>query len=376
MERVRMLQAGLRIALSVYMSLISLPWAVAQGQATFDWNDEADTPGAVRSCLASELRSFGMSGVVPREQWVEPSPARRINFNHCCRGASSAREFPQDWKIANNPLEDIYASGAEWDQRALLHSTRFDFQVPSTVGTKAGLLIREVDAYPPEVSARSLVEFSLAERGLRETASVSYLDSGGFSDVFRVRTLEGDTEVIKVRRSNPRLDLIEAGLRRDLALETVAAELAAQARYDHKPFVRVERWISSAADLQRGVIRQRVVEGPKVWELSEAVSEVERLGGRPMETLQPQDRAKLESAERVLHRADLTAVEARDRILALEDFYRTAHDPVLAFCAENQITPVRNKKKNGVIGVVGLDYNSGRNAAWDPDSRQFVIFDW
>lgn len=372
--RVNLFKPLARIALFLFGLGFFSPNGFAAGQETFefvDWNGPSQT---VRSCLIEELRSF--SPTSSAISVYAPKPSRRVNFNLCCRGASVSRELPGDWKVASNPIEDIYAAGAEWDQGVLEHSTRFDFSIPSTVGEDVQLPIRDFDTYPPELDRRALIDVSLEERGISSTSSVSFLDSGGFSDVYRVKTRDAPTEVIKVRRENSKLDLIEAGLRRDLSLEKVATELAARARYDGKPFVRVEPWISTPAELQRGVIRQRAVEGPKVWELAQAVEEWERLGNRAKNTLSESDRLRLSSAEAVLNRAQLSASEAKDRIVALEDFYRNAHDPVLAFCAENRINPVYNKKKNGVIAVVGLDYNSGRNAAWDPDSRQFVIFDW
>ncbi len=379
-----LLRPSLRLGALFLLAGILPGSASAIDQDTFRLIDSEASSSPARSCLVNELRSFFLSemsgGNAPVSaspvSVITPSPGRRINLTQCCRETSSLRGFPSDWKVADNPLEDIYAARAEWDQRKLEHSARFEFFIPETVGSNTGLPVRQVDAYADDVATRTLVDLSLSHRGVRETTTVTYLDSGGFSDVYRARTLGGDEEVIKVRRSNSRLDLFEAGLRRDLALESVASELASQARYEQKPFVRVERWHSDAADLGRGVIRQRVIKGPKVWELANAVDEVERLRGRPQNELSPQDRAKLALSERVLRDAKLTAEEAKDRIIALEDFYRKAHAPVLAFCAENHIPPVRNRKRNGVIGVVGLDYNSGQNAAWDADSRQFVIFDW
>ena len=29
-----------------------------------------------------------------------------------------------------------------------------------------------------------------------------------------------------------------------------------------------------------------------------------------------------------------------------------------------------------VVREIGLDFNHGRNAGWDPDTRQFVLFDY
>ena len=86
--------------------------------------------------------------------------------------------------------------------------------------------------------------------------------------------------------------------------------------------------------------------------------------------------ADFERARTLLAEANLSAEQAMERINALEEFYRRSHEPVIAYLAKNDLGGLMNRTGAGTFERIGLDYNHGRNVAWSPTERRFVIFDW
>jgi len=65
-----------------------------------------------------------------------------------------------------------------------------------------------------------------------------------------------------------------------------------------------------------------------------------------------------------------------DRVAALEWMYRDSAADVIRFTRRNFGRALGNPAPDGLFREVGLDFNHGRNAGWDPASRQFVLFDF
>ena len=65
-----------------------------------------------------------------------------------------------------------------------------------------------------------------------------------------------------------------------------------------------------------------------------------------------------------------------DRLRALEQLYRDTAGEVIPLHRLNFIDASGNDAADGNVREVGLDYNHGHNAGWDPRAGQFVLFDW
>ena len=65
-----------------------------------------------------------------------------------------------------------------------------------------------------------------------------------------------------------------------------------------------------------------------------------------------------------------------DRVTALEWMYRDSAADVIRFSRANFGRALGNGAADGVFREIGLDFNHGRNAGWDPATRQFVLFDF
>ena len=65
-----------------------------------------------------------------------------------------------------------------------------------------------------------------------------------------------------------------------------------------------------------------------------------------------------------------------DRVAALEWMYRDTAADVIRFTRANFGRALGNPAQDGEFREIGLDYNHGRNAGWDPQTRQFVLFDF
>ena len=65
-----------------------------------------------------------------------------------------------------------------------------------------------------------------------------------------------------------------------------------------------------------------------------------------------------------------------DRLRALEQLYRDTAAAVIRFHRHNFYDGSGNDAADGLVREVGLDFNHGRNAGWDPHAGQFVVFDW
>ncbi len=65
-----------------------------------------------------------------------------------------------------------------------------------------------------------------------------------------------------------------------------------------------------------------------------------------------------------------------ERVAALEWMYRDSAGDVIRFTRANFGRALGNPADDGVFREIGLDYNHGRNAGWDSESRQFVLFDF
>ncbi len=64
------------------------------------------------------------------------------------------------------------------------------------------------------------------------------------------------------------------------------------------------------------------------------------------------------------------------RVRALEQLYRDTAGEVIRFNRRNFDKAMGNRAADHVVREIGLDFNHGRNAGWDPDTRQFVLFDY
>jgi len=64
------------------------------------------------------------------------------------------------------------------------------------------------------------------------------------------------------------------------------------------------------------------------------------------------------------------------RLVALEQMYRDSAGAVIRFCRANFAGQIGNPGADGQVREIGLDYNHGRNVGWDPQTGQFVLFDW
>ncbi len=65
-----------------------------------------------------------------------------------------------------------------------------------------------------------------------------------------------------------------------------------------------------------------------------------------------------------------------DRLRALEQLYRDTAADVIRFHRHNFYDASGNDAGDGFVREVGLDFNHGRNAGWDPHTGQFALFDW
>jgi len=64
------------------------------------------------------------------------------------------------------------------------------------------------------------------------------------------------------------------------------------------------------------------------------------------------------------------------RVAALEWMYRESAADVIRWSRNNFGRALGNPAGDGVFREIGLDFNHGRNAGWDPETRQFVLFDF
>lgn len=65
-----------------------------------------------------------------------------------------------------------------------------------------------------------------------------------------------------------------------------------------------------------------------------------------------------------------------DRLLALEQLYRDTAADVIVYHRHNFADASGNDAADLHVREVGLDFNHGRNAGWDPHTGQFALFDW
>jgi hypothetical protein len=65
-----------------------------------------------------------------------------------------------------------------------------------------------------------------------------------------------------------------------------------------------------------------------------------------------------------------------ERVKSLEWMYRDSAADVIRFTRVNFGRALGNPAEDGEFREIGLDYNHGRNAGWDPETRQFVLFDF
>ena len=118
-------------------------------------------------------------------------------------------------------------------------------------------------------------------------------------------------------------------------------------------------------------MKQEFVEGPTAYQLQNAADVAQ--GRRVIPSMSSS------RAQRTLQEAGLTADQADARIRALERFYATTHNDVVAFQDANGLTGLWNRRNTGIlmdVRPVGFDYNHGGNVIWSPTEKKFVIFDW
>lgn len=65
-----------------------------------------------------------------------------------------------------------------------------------------------------------------------------------------------------------------------------------------------------------------------------------------------------------------------ERVQALEWMYRDTAADVILFTRANFGRALGNPAQDGEFREIGLDFNHGRNAGWDPATQQFVLFDY
>lgn len=264
-----------------------------------------------------------------------------------------------------------------------------------------------------------------------DDAVVVELGEGGFSVAFRVCAPARPCVVVKVRKIAPchtpgqlraHLHLAVRDLRRDLAVAELATTVVARGWLvepdgHRERLARVARFTDKAL-IRQGVLEQELVvfaasdglkamlarlrDDPK-WR-AQAVAEVAAL---PAAT-QDQATAFLERFEKPsrfgpdvikVHdwvqacegfaRAPILGAlcaRARDdfrippdflaRLGALEQLYRDTAADVIRFSRVNIDDATGNGAMDGLVREVGLDFNHGRNAGWEPATRSFVLFDY
>jgi hypothetical protein len=256
--------------------------------------------------------------------------------------------------------------------------------IPVTVkfgSSGTGMVERLADA----VQGSSHPNYTVMLAGSGATSDAFFLypppSSGNISNAAqKLWAWEKAVEVIKVRKASPWGSGLEAGvdmMRRDLAMYGLANELTAGATYEGKPMIRVARILSTERDHAKGIIRQEAVHGPSVFELQNAINCIGLGAICPAGTMQ--------TARDVLIRAGFSengvvtaakAIEAQDRIRALEQFYRDTHNDVIAFENANGLKKMGNRLRTGTTVSVGFDFNHGSNVFWDPATKMFVMIDW
>ncbi len=369
------------------------------------------TPAEARTALRQpDLFPATMSGRPPSFNLGHELPVAAprpivLPIEACCRPTTfPANRSPTHQ--ASNLATDAYYSGLG-QHSAVPPGRAFEMTAPRELQVQFPN-VREV-RFPPGTPDERLVE-ELQSRGMNPNLRATLAGEGSMSRAFFVHpeiTAElnqrwlaaaggqyNDTywrarnswaqanasEVMKVRKSDVFQQVgnsAEAArqLRRDLAMQDFADQFARRTRFEGDPLVEVVRWTSGESEVSRGIVRQPTSRGPSVFELHEATSVVRRYSGSGR-VPNPAEIAQLEHARGVLTNAGLSVGEAEQRIGALEEFYRQAHDPALQFQAENGLSTVGVRTRTGAVENSGLDYNHGVNAHWNPERRIFQIIDW
>lgn len=105
--------------------------------------------------------------------------------------------------------------------------------------------------------------------------------------------------------------------------------------------------------------------GPEVHKTERFVTDCARFGALPA----------VAAYCLTLRRAFQIPDDFLDRVRALEQMYRDTAAEVIRFSRANFGRALGNRAADGQVREIGLDYNHGHNAGWDPQRRRFVIFD-
>ena len=320
----------------------------------------------------------------------------------CCAPVETSGLRTPAW--SGSPFNDPYVTRFRPNDHYGTVTSGFSMTVPRTLGVQRDFSAMRFMMPTPTLADSTQLAEALRIPDAQVADRVTLAGEGGFSTAYFVHpppppelrtewaeeallrndpTLEetlrkrwaaqNSQEVVKVRRSGKHTaDSMALGILRDVAVETVASQLADSASFLGEPLVRVARWRSSEQEILQGVIRQEVMSGPRVLELEAAAHTVisrkrGTFGG---------NMADFERARTLLAEANLSAEQAMERINALEEFYRRSHEPVIAYLDRNDLGGLMNRTGAGTFERIGLDYNHGRNVAWSPTERRFVIFDW
>jgi hypothetical protein len=184
-------------------------------------------------------------------------------------------------------------------------------------------------------------------------------------------------DVIKVRVPNPfgekqnNIQLAAAMQRRDLIVQDLFNQCASRFRIlengVYRPLIEVVKYKddSSSERVQKGILRQDIVQGVSVADLAKSVQLAKHRGPYQAES------------ERFVYQQGFRNIEDAERKLqALHAFYHETHADVLNFYQQNGIEGTANSGRSGRNLGIGFDYNHGQNVIWDTRTLTFKAIDF
>jgi len=269
------------------------------------------------------------------------------------------------------------------------------------------------------------------KKHLGNDAQIKQLGEGGFAVAYRVCREKRPCVVVKLRKTPPTKDVakrikqsetIVSDLKRDIAVGQLAAHVVSWATFKSKggkseQIARVAV-LKKTPLMQFGVVQQELIaykpqpasaellaaarkENSKLRE--DAMAEAAFAGVSPGDTWDFFDTyhdvrsvgpevhkalaffracrrlgavAPIKRFCAALKRDFAIPADFDERVRALEWMYRDTAATAIRFARANFPGAVGNAAADGVVREIGLDYNHGRNAGWDPRTKRFVLFDW
>lgn len=271
------------------------------------------------------------------------------------------KEVPQDWV----PLTgNFYYHKGQYPN--------FPFTLDTTSPLKANSPVIRLRHTRMVSSPKGLLQRHLSKK----ENELTFLDRGGFSTVFvthppkpsdladvqswLARNVE---QVVKVRKEiDPQI------LKRDILVGELAEDITSRVRYQGKSFVRVEKYQSDLAEMEKGIFRQNFVQGPMVSDLEFMLQRIEK---------NDCDRFCQEALHRIGLRSPAERSEMKRKIAALETMYEKTRQAVVRRVRSEVRLDFTNRSFDGETSlVIGMDYNGGRNVIYDVEKQEFVIIDW